>query len=66
MATLSSILAWKIQWTKESGGLQFMGSQRIRHDWASEHIYIKVTIFQFFKRYDSGPKGEGGSRGRDG
>ena len=28
MATHSSILAWKILWTEESGGLQFMGSQK--------------------------------------
>ena len=28
----SSILAWKIPWTEESGGLQSMGSQRVRHD----------------------------------
>ena len=27
MATHSSILAWEISWTEESGGLQFMGSQ---------------------------------------
>ena len=32
MATHSSILAWIISWTEEIGGLQFMGSQRIRHD----------------------------------
>ena len=32
MATHSSILAWRIQWTEESGGLQFMGSQRVGHD----------------------------------
>ena len=32
MATLSSILAWKIQWAEEPGKLQSMGSQRIRHD----------------------------------
>ena len=32
MATHSSILAWKISWTEEPGGLQSMGSQRIRHD----------------------------------
>ena len=32
MATHSSILAWKISWTKEPGGLQFMVSQRVRHD----------------------------------
>ena len=32
MATRSSILAWKIPWTEEHGGLQSMGSQRVRHD----------------------------------
>ena len=32
MATHSSILAWRIPWTEEPGGLQSMGSQRIRHD----------------------------------
>ena len=32
MATHSSILAWRIPWTEEPGGLLFMGSQRIRHD----------------------------------
>ena len=35
MATHSRILAWKIPWTEEPGGLQPMGSQRLRHDWAS-------------------------------
>ena len=32
MAIHSSILAWKIPWTEESGGLQFIGSQRVGHD----------------------------------
>ena len=32
MATHSSILAWKIPWTEESGRLQPMGSQRVGHD----------------------------------
>ena len=32
MATLSSILAWKIPWTEEPGWLQSMGSQRVGHD----------------------------------
>ena len=32
MATHSSILAWKIPWTEEAGGLQSMESQRVRHD----------------------------------
>ena len=35
MATCSSILAWKIPWTEEHGGLQSMGSQRVRHSWVS-------------------------------
>jgi len=33
MATHSSILAWRIPRTEEPGGLQSMGSQRVRHDW---------------------------------
>ena len=32
MATHFSILAWKIPWTEEPGGLQSMGSQRVGHD----------------------------------
>ena len=31
-ATHSSLLAWRILWTKEPGGLQSMGFQRVRHD----------------------------------
>ena len=33
MATHSSMLAWRILWTEEPGGLYFVGSQRVRHDW---------------------------------
>ena len=32
MAAHSSILAWRIPWTEEPGGLQTRGSQRVRHD----------------------------------
>ena len=32
IATHSSILAWRIPWTEELGGLQFMGSQGVGHD----------------------------------
>jgi len=32
VATYSSILAWRIPWTEESGGLQSMGLQRVEHD----------------------------------
>ena len=35
MATYSSILAWRILWTEETGGLQFMGPQRVGHDWVT-------------------------------
>ena len=36
MATHSSILAWKIPWTEELGGLQSTVSQRVEHDLATE------------------------------
>ena len=32
MATHSSTLSWRIPWTEESGGLQSMGSKRVRHN----------------------------------
>ena len=35
MAIYSSILAWRIPWTEEPGGLQSVGLQRVRHDWAN-------------------------------
>ena len=57
MVTHSSILAWRIPWTEESGGLQFTGSQRVGHysatslwgiaecvgsHWSLEHVGKKV------------------------
>ena len=33
--THSSILSWQISWTEEPGGLQSIGSQRVRHDWSN-------------------------------
>ena len=35
MATHSGTLAWKVPWMEEPGGLQSMGSLRVRHDWAT-------------------------------
>ena len=35
MSTHSRILAWKIPWTEETGGLQSTGSQRVGHDWVT-------------------------------
>ena len=49
MAAHSSILAWKIPWTAESGRLPSMGSQRVRHDWATSLLLSKVPgIFCVF------------------
>ena len=38
MATHSSILAWRLPWTEEPGGLQSTGSQRAGHDWVTGNI----------------------------
>ena len=42
--THSSILAWEIPWTEEPGGLQSMGSQRVRHDLVTKQ---QQQIFPF-------------------
>ena len=47
MATHSSILAWRIPWTKEPGGLQSTGSQRVKHDWETSLAHF-VYIYMFF------------------
>ena len=62
MAPHSSILAWRILWKEEPGGLQSMGSQRVRHDWATNFnnkvlptnfywgkIYNKICCFNHLK-----------------
>ena len=40
MATHSIILAWRIPWTEEPGGLQSTGSQRVGHDWVTLLTYL--------------------------
>ena len=42
MATHSSILAWEIPRTEDSGGIQTTGLQRVGHDLATEHAYIPI------------------------
>ena len=43
-ATHSSILAWRIPWMGEPGGLQSLGLHRVRHDWATNtYLGRKVT-----------------------
>ena len=39
MVTHSSILAWRIPRIEEPGQLQSMGSQRVGHDWVTEHTH---------------------------
>ena len=40
MAVHSSILPWRIPWTEELNGLQFMELQRVGRDWSDEHFHI--------------------------
>ena len=47
MATHSSILAWKIPWTEEPGGLQSMGSQRVRHNSETNTLTFLFNIAGF-------------------
>ena len=42
MATHSSILAWRILWTEEAGGLQSLGSQRVGHDLAANAFTLHI------------------------
>ena len=50
MATRSSILAWEIPWTEESGRLEPMGLQRVSHDWAQHTapgvVMLLPRVFQ--------------------
>ena len=56
MAAHSSVLAWRTPWTEEPGGLQSVGSQRVRHNWSDfffslnpwkdAHKYSKVMEFK--------------------
>ena len=46
IAIHSSILPWKIPWMKEPGGLQSVGCQRVRHDWANNTLTIITHLRQ--------------------
>ena len=55
MATHSSILACRIPWTEESGGLQSMGSHRVRNNWRdlahTHHLGIIIPRWLLHKHY---------------
>ena len=42
MVTHSNILAWRIPWTEEPGGLQSMGLWRVRHNWATNAVLVRL------------------------
>ena len=46
MATHSSTFAWKIPWTEEHGRLQFMGLQRVGHNWATKHHHHNTFLLE--------------------
>ena len=48
MATHSRILAWKIPWTEEAGGLEFMGSQRVLD--MTEHAWMHIHSFMILSK----------------
>ena len=56
MATHSSILAWRVPWSVEPGGLQSIGSQRVGHDRALMHARVPggVLIWRSFSILASG------------
>ena len=49
-AAHSSILAWRTPWTEEPGGLQSVGSQRVRHDLATKQQQTTHCCFKMIKR----------------
>ena len=44
MSTHSSILVWRIPWAEEPGGLQSIGSQIVRHAWATDTLFWAPEI----------------------
>ena len=54
MATLSSILAWRISWTEEPGGPQSTGSQTVGHDEQLHYFMFAVTCFIDHRKFEEG------------
>ena len=51
MATHSSVLAWRTPWTEEPGGLQSIGSRRVRRDGSHR---ARIAVFQLQSNMDMG------------
>jgi len=54
VATHSSILAWRIPWIEEPGGLQSLGSQRVRQDWARMSHISHIKSCHVVRLYSRG------------
>ena len=50
MATYSSILAWKIPWREDPGGLKSIGLQRVRYDGMTKQAHIPCKYVYFYKK----------------
>ena len=60
LAVSSSILAWRSPWTEEPGGLQSIGSHRVRHNWSDlTHSYL-IRLFQSERSVDNTEMNEHG------
>ena len=57
MSTCSRILAWKIPWIEEPGGLLSTGLQRVGHNWATEHTH-HLCIPKSMKRHATSPSNQ--------
>ena len=53
MTTHSSVLALRIPWIEEPGGLEFVGSQRVRHNWATNSIILYQTHTYIHTRFSA-------------
>ena len=62
MATRSSILAGKTPWTEEASRLQYLGSQRIGHNWATDMNAWRKHTKQNKMKTSKGPKGAQSNR----
>ena len=51
LATRTSILAWGIPWTEESGELQSMGLKRVRHDWIDYNTIRAIPYMGIYHPY---------------
>ena len=62
MATHSSILAWRIPWTENPGGLQLLGLQRVGHDWVTNtNPGVEVGLRVGLGEVARGPGGSSGT-----